>query len=78
MSLAYQLVKKPIDVAKFSALAYPSAYAHKQGVRLLSHPLITIDVKKLVTVKLRADDFPFTSATAHVTDLSDRVKREDR
>ena len=54
----YQLLKRPVTIEHFSAGIEPTTAAYAIGLRCLTHVRTIIDVKRDVTIKVKATRLP--------------------
>ena len=75
----YQLVHQTVDLADFSSLVRRDRLAYRVGLKLLTHQRsILSDVRRDVTVKIKATKHRLKAVTAYLTDRSVKAPKKDR
>ena len=78
-SRVYQLVHRNVDLAHFSSMVRRDSLAYRVGLELMTHQRGVIsDVRRDVTVKIKATKHRLRAVTAYLTDRSDKCPKKDR
>lgn len=74
----YQLLKRPVSIEHFSAGVEPTSLAFTVGLQCLTHRHTVIEVKRDVTIKVKATRQPLESVNVTLVERNSQGGSKDR